>query len=310
MSGSRKYILLFLFLSACCRDHYFEDRIVHEFGSFTRIPVRFSKLSLMDVEIEGRKYSVEIDTGSGCDLALYNDVLNNVCFKRFSHEGEYYDINGDVYLNDNFIINNVNIRDLVVDNVIVQEESKKFRIATEIDFSDVVGNKEASEVLFTSDGRIGNGIFRSYFCIFDFPHSAIYLANDLSERQIKDLFKDFIKVPFQVDDSGLIVITVEVDFGKIRLALDTGSSLSILKKSCLAQCIQVCPPPLPPPGKNMLIIKNKKLVIGAHNFGKKKFCIYEFPDVLDTIDGVLGLEFFQEHTVGFDFKRNLLLISR
>lgn len=102
-----------------------------------------------------------------------------------------------------------------------------------------------------------------------------------------------MEVPLENLD-GEIVISVATDFGMKKLELDTGASHSILNLS-------------PEIMNNHQIIHSDHLVIGERDFGGTDFYVFEMPKHF-KIDGILGRDFFANHAIYIDFKRNRALI--
>ena len=101
-------------------------------------------------------------------------------------------------------------------------------------------------------------------------------------------FSRSICVPFQSGQFG-IVITAETDLGTKRLVLDTGATHSALRG-----VLEVAPP------DELPLSKSNTLLIGNHDFGKWEFVMYPIPKEAHDIDGILGIDFFLEHSIYID----------
>src|SRR5579872_6226845 len=75
--------------------------------AITPIPIRFvpySKLPIVEVEIEGKKYDLELDTGASGEVILRKDVLEEIQNKKFQETVRNFDIKGNLYESSEFIL--------------------------------------------------------------------------------------------------------------------------------------------------------------------------------------------------------------
>ena len=125
--------------------------------------------------------------------------------------------------------------------------------------------------------------------------------------------------PFEfTDDVNLIVIIASVDGYKVRLALDTGASNTIIDLTTLLivgyQVIQADGIVEIETGKGIInastyTLRNLNVLgINAPNFS---VCSYDFlaNSVLSDIDGVLGVDFFKGRKLCIDFDQQEITVS-
>jgi hypothetical protein len=145
------------------------------------------------------------------------------------------------------------------------------------------------------NGRIGWPLFQQMNCFFDFPNSVMFVAKDMKTLQDEAgcALDGFVKTSFDLSHCGLIV-SVETDLGRRRFLLDTGSTWSLFKNSQVE--------------KKGRSFTTDKFQIGGTDFGKTKFCLYEFSDLFE-VDGVLGVDFFKRHAICIDFHNKIAYIN-
>src|SRR5690606_17701092 len=94
----------------------------------TPIPVQFlpyTKLPVIEAIIEGKKYYLELDTGSAKDLVLKEKILEQMTKMEIGLI-KTIDIKGNIYESFEFLISNLNICGLNFDSVSVRQENMDF----------------------------------------------------------------------------------------------------------------------------------------------------------------------------------------
>lgn len=274
--------------------------------SLTPIPIQFfpySKLPVIDVVIEGKKYYLELDTGAAGDLVLKTEILDQMTKKEVGLI-KTIDINGNIYENFEFLIPNLRIYDLNFDSVAVRQENMDFLKEGCVVRDSPINNQKLNELRYANiAGRIGWGILEKKQWYFDFSHSLLWRVDDLDQlkKEVKGFsFSDAVEVPFEIEKRG-IVLVVETKVGVKKFMLDTGACVS-----CLRECL------VPKgagkefePGKRMLL---SDIRIGGKDFGSYSFFLYNFSSMID-VDGILGLQFFERNSIYLDFQNKKALIA-
>lgn len=274
--------------------------------SLTPIPIQFfsySKLPVIEAVIEGKKYYLELDTGSAGDLVLKEEILDQMTKKEVGLI-KTVDINGNIYENFEFWIPNLKIYDLNFDSVVARQENMDFLKEGCVVRASPSNHQKLNQQRHANiAGRIGWGILGKKQWYFDFSHSLLWMVDDLDQlkKEVKDFpFSDSIEVPFEIEKRG-IVLSVETNVGVKKFMLDTGACVS-----CLRECL------VPKgagkefePGKRMLLSDVK---IGGKDFGRYSFFLYEFSPLID-VDGILGLQFFERNSIYLDFQNKKAMIA-
>ena len=300
MNKPYKNIPIILFIIGLgCSLYFFFSRPQPETKdvSCVKLPVSFfpfSRQPLIQVEIEGKKYTLLIDTGSSHRLGLHKRVLERFGDKEFLGVANYLDFKGNPYQIEVFRTPPVKLhKSLEISGLDAQEEN--------IDFLTSGASIQKTRSLFSKirdqlrllwiDGRIGFSPFRDIAAHFDFPHRCLYLGKNLKALEQEGIFQpnDFVALPFAVDHSGP-VISLETNLGEKKFLLDTGATHSII---------------------NATEDSSLNLKVNDTTFGSWYFFYAQFsPKVASEFDGVLGVDFFKKHAICFDFQQGIVYIQK
>lgn len=253
---------------------------------------------MVKAEIAGENYTLQIDTGAVESLYLLENSLQRIQNKIFKNNIKIYDFRGRFYNWKKYLVSKIRIGPLFLSECEIIEETLDFQKNT-----DLSGNLKSSNVS-ENHGSIGWSLFKKYCTLFDFPNSSIFVAENLEYLKKDGLFKmeNFIRVPFEIQD-GLLVISIETELGPLKFILDTGASYRILK---IKEREQITTRYLNS-GEPYYI--SEKLMIGGRDFGPHSFALCKITDLIEA-DGLLGTDFFIEHSVCFDFANQLVYIEK
>lgn len=274
-------------------------------ADFSRIPVRsflfLSKQKFMPIEIEGRSYLALIDTGSSRSF-MRKDVLNEIYNKTYVSDSDFINIYGNKYLTSNFQISEVQIGSFVAD-AIFKEEHENFLTDCVVESNPFISWKVHLLYQVCREAIIGMDILQKFCCIFDFPHSSIYLSEEMDQMIGNNDFltAEWHMVPFDFRKSG-VVLRFETNLGEKRLLLDAGSTLSILRFTDEEKAVH----------QNKIsnqTFASDVLKIHDLDFGSWAFKIMDISKEMDDIDGLLGIEFFNRNIIGFDFRNGIAYIQ-
>lgn len=279
-----------IFLLACTRVL---------FASFSteslRIPVHsfpfLSKQKFVEIHIEGKPYLALIDTGAQCSFMKKN-VLSKIVNRDHVYDSEYMNFFGNKYLAANFQIPELKIGNFCIE-AILTEEDESFSADCTVQTSSLFSWQIRTEAI------IGMDVFQKFACIFDFPHSSIFLANEMSQIIENENFltAEFHAVPFEMGKAG-IILTFETDLGKKRLLLDAGSTLSAIRFTDEEKV-----------GYNKSEFTTHILQVHSLDFSSWKFRVMDIAKEIDDMDGLLGIDFFNKNTICLDFPNRTALIQ-
>lgn len=239
------------------------------------LPVIFdaNNMPLVEVDIEGESYWVEIDVNSPVPLAFDEAHFSKIA-KR----------SGAAYLIPSLKIGPFILRDLAV------SKARNNHLILWQDEDDPVS---------PSSGCLGRFFFRKYFILLDFPHKRMLISNDIAQLQREGFsFSDMVKIPLWCGRK--LTLTIETDVGVQQVRLTTTSTVNILNRSFItdqASCARENGQP---------IFMSHKLVIGNTDFGSTTF--YILPE--ETADGALGMDFLTQHAVCIDCVNKALYVKK
>ncbi len=275
--------------------------------SVTQIPIRFvfySKLPIVEVEIEGVNYDFELDTGASGEIIVRKDILEKIQNKEFRGIVTNFDVKGTLYQSSEFLLPHLKLGNAEFKLVKAREEN--LDLITEgcivWNFSDTYLENQKIR-LKNIAGRIGWGILKRHQWYFDFYHSLLWIVEDLNELENQVSYfsrMNYVNIPFEESQAG-ITFSVETDIGIKKLVLDTGANISCLRKALVetkyAKEFR--------PG---LWMYSSKVEIGKLHFGVYPFFLYEFTPKLD-VDGIMSVQFFEKNGIYLDFKNHRALIG-
>jgi len=296
MSKMKKRLFLLLLSGGVLASTFF----FHS-ASCIKVPVVFRGPGFCPTvkgKIQDHEYAFLVDTGAYQRFYLINSAFSKVTSKKRVKDTKMQDFKGNVYECPIHEVKDLNIHSIALSNAEIVEQGLDFDENTNIWPSIPKSKKRYSH------GTIGLKFFKDFTTLFDFQNSLIILAKSQEELEKSGYFnpKKFISVPFSFE-KGIVTISLDTAFGVCKLVLDTGASFCTLRRSYLeADKITNSLS-----GKS--IAKNSKLVIGDCDFGSWSFAVTDFAEKLN-IDGVLGVDFFLEHAVYFDFGNQLVYIKK
>jgi len=268
-----------------------------------QLPVNFSHNllePLVNIEIEGIKYAVFVDLGSvGYEFHFEDRVLKKIKNKEAVGTGEFGDLRGNLYSCPEFRIPEIKIGDAAIFNSIVTERNHQFLhnvLVWPTSNTQELIDEEAARI----DGKIGLPVFQHYNCLFDFPNSVIVLQKNIGDPGKTYPPNKFVRTPFSLEKYG-IVLSVETNAGIHRVVLDTGATVSAIRKSIIN--------PVNAKEVEKGYFSTDKLTIGGCDYGAWGLILFDISEKWD-VDGCLGADFFLEHAIYLDFHNNMAYIQR
>lgn len=253
----------------------------------------FHNRATISLEIEGKKYSCLLDTGSSHFFDLKLKHLQKITHKERLGTKNHIGFRGKSYLVENYRFPEVKMPNLVMNGLVGCEESIDFlkdsafsrdSMARWIQFKDRLE-------LWLTDGSVGWRMLRGGCPLFDLTNMHLCFAKDLPTliHEAGYSLEGYSTVPFELANCG-IVLTAETQVGIKRLMLDTGATHSILRGK----------------GNESL---DSSLIIAGQDFGRWRFRFLDLTDLFDC-DGVLGIDFFLKHKICLDFPHKRAYIKQ
>jgi len=292
----KKMIFLLLLLVVGFGSTFFFHR-----DSCIKLPVIFKGPNYcpnVKGEIQDHEYSFLVDTGASQRFYLINSAFSKVTSKKWVKNIKVCNFKGNVYEYPIHKVKDLSIHSIALPNAEIVEQGLDFYENINV-WPITHGNRKRY-----AHGIIGLRFFKDFTTLFDFQNSLIILAKSQDELEKSGYFnpKKFIAVPFALEKE-LVTISLDTDFGVCKVILDTGATYCTLRRSYLeADKITEL-------SHGRAIAKNSKLVIGNCDFGSWNFAVTDFGEEMN-FDGALGVDFFLEHAVYFDFKNKLVYIKK
>ncbi len=204
-------------------------------------------------------------------------------------EIETVDFRGNVYDTFLYCLPKIQIKGLSYFEVIACEYREDFKANT------ILWTETSLEKPIEHIGLLGSHLLQRSNFLLDFPHSQLIFCNDLELLKKKGLVsRKSFQIPLKMIRKAFY-LEMETDLGKKVFLLDTGFPISVLHDGLIkgSECMLDIPV-----FSSYLIAHKKKL--GPISF-------YNFPlDPLFQCDGILGVSFFEENILYFNFQEKVV----
>lgn len=249
---------------------------------------------LIPIKVGNQTHSVLLDTGSKFEATLAKSVLES-CQAKSEGKVTVRDITGKSYTQSTFQIPQLSIGNQIFENVLATKTANEFVLNT--DWSTDESNEEKIE---RHRGHIGRGLIKNVNILIDYKQNKILLSKSTIPKKHYNLRK-FQKYKFDKGKLGYI-IPFETDFGIVKLALDTGSTLSLIRQGPYNTTTQYSN------HYKMDYVETNCFKLDGHDYGSQKLFTREISDDLTDMDGVLGMDFIQNHVIFIDNNKGIIHI--
>ncbi|MGE5195809.1 MAG: hypothetical protein ACM3JI_00585 [Anaerolineae bacterium] len=269
--------------------------------SFTQIPVTFTSFDtpLLASEIEETKYLLKFDLGSKFQLSLNKDILASITDKKPYCVAKWRDIKGNFYESPSYLVPKIRVGDLILTEVIVKQEDDIYVTHTTL-WKD---SKDERKFENKDAGTLGRPLLEKTNLLLDFSNSKIIACN--TKQKLKEmgfLLDEMAQVPIETDAKGIIV-KVNTDAGTLKLVLDTGATITLIRSSLLQA--QACKRD----ERGFLTFVTSRFVMGKKDFGRKNLFLYDITPELHEIDGILGMDFLKNHVIYIDYPNKVIYVG-
>lgn len=262
------------------------------------IPIFFDDANtpIMSAKLNGNACFLKFDTGSKHQMLLHTSLLDSLEKKEVG-EKIIMDAKGNKYDTPYYQLSSFQLESLKFKNVLAYEETDlaiKNKTAWEQE-----GLKSTNII----SGRIGRPILEKWNFLLDFPHNKMIATN--SKRVLKEEgfnLAEWIQIRYTLDNIG-IILNIDTDLGLLRLLLDTGTTCTFIKRE-LAD-----PKNLQKDYRDLNFSVSSKFIILDHDFGSRNLYLYDFGKNLTAIDGILGMDFIENHQMYLDYKNSILYLN-
>ena len=266
--------------------------------NYSRITITIGSADtpLTKVEIQGREFLLEVDSGSKFQLTLNKDILNNL-EKNPCGTLQGRDAKGNSYDSPAYLVKKIKIGNHVFNDVVVKEVNDDYVSNTTLFINKT---KNISSGRF---GTVGRALLEKMNLFFDFQNFVILESNDIMNlKEAGYQLENLVAVPFEMGRTGAI-LTVDTDLGKTRLSLDTGSTVSLIRSSLLQNN---------EPEKReygLPCYNTSKFMIGNKDFGNMDLYLFDITSELHEIDGILGMDFLRNHIFYINYQDKVIYIG-
>ncbi len=243
-------------------------------GYFSSHAVSYDKYNfpIIDVELQGKNYSLVFDLGFRFPLFLYKETLDGID-KQPRGIGQWNTFAGQTCEAPSYLIPKMRIGNLTLKNVIANQMTED-----------------------ESCGHLGRFLGEEFNLFLDFPHDRIIACDTFPKLQEKKLVNnDWVSVPFELHRVG-IVFSVDTDLGPLKLALKTSCTCNHLRSSFF------------PPDARFFFTSSPFSIKGVH-FGHVTFHPIDLPELLNGIDGFIGMDFLKDHSLYLDYTHKIAYLE-
>lgn len=294
MKFKKSLIFLLILACSCSVTHKSTEKPIAKKNTPYFISVPLSKFSVIqspcvEIEIEGRKFSAELDLGFRGDLTFTTETMNLISSKYFIREKPMYGIRGKEYTTKLYQIPKLQIGKMTFLEPVLQEGAKEFT-------RDSTFVQNGGEPSPREPGRLGWEIFSNVNLLIDIKNSRIAFCDSIDTLKTNGYeIEKFTKTPLFLE-RGLVELDVETSKGNLRCMLDTGATWNILNCDTEEKSIDEAI------WEQDNILEYHNFNISGKNFGPVDF--HRMPIKIPIhIVAILGMEFFQHNLVFLDFNR-------
>jgi hypothetical protein len=240
---------------------------------------------LVNVRIQNREILLELDIGDSSALVLHPSVLSSLSTAPTGESSRGYGMEGKVF-------------DLPIVRV------KRVEIGTAV-FADVSIHADSHDDAFRkqqltergTQGYIGTGLFKGYKLVLNYRrHLLTLMQKDVALKSQSSCRGQMIPLVRSVNWG--LVSSAHTDGGDALFVWDTGApGLAIVKANAAAIHVDV----------SRDTVSLKHFDMNGHEFGPLQFHVWDFPAPPGMV-GMLGYDFFRDHTVCIDFAGNQLFV--
>ncbi len=271
----RKNLLFFLIgvlVASAAIAFFLNDSTETKYYQEIAVTYNSSETPLVEVSIDGKTYSLPLDLGSRFPLTLNNEVLDNIP-KTLNGTTQLQDIKGNLHEVPMYVLQDLKIGDLKLNNVIAIEEKS---------------NSKIQEL-----GSFGRPLLQRFNLLLDFKNSKIIVSNNISrlKKSGYDIDK-MVKLP--LEDSRRITLEATTYLGTGKFDLDTGATVNFLKASLILNGERS----KEHPGTKTFTFP--KFFIGDRDFGRTTLHLFNSTHDYSESVGCLGMSFLKEHIVYID----------
>lgn len=279
-------LVLFVFASLAMASQMPQEESLAKHVIPLHLDRKMTGMPIIDVKIGDVVLPLALDTGANnVFIAIIPEALEKLPVTSSLQIQKNMDVDGNVYHSKSFILPQITLGNLKLENVLATEE---LRVSPD-----------------ESQGIIGNKLFENYNVLLDYQASTMTLYSNKQSATDLDL-KKWKQMPFKHEDIGIILeASLGKVTGKLRFCLDTGAiavdeqgkAFDMLKKELVKT--QNRP--------DSQAIYTDKFMADGQKLGKLDFYLVDFAE--PPVDGFLGYNFLQHYQTFIDFPNQMLYLK-
>ncbi len=255
----------------------------------TFMQLQFSSDSrpLVPVKIKGKQYLLELNFGSKADMQLCKSTLDLLEAPKIDNFS-LHTLKGIFMVVPSYVVNNIEL-----------SGKSPFTARALMD----VHTKPKTKSFLKIAGCLGRGILEKDTLFLDLQRKRFALGLNLSQL-VKAGYKieKMERYPFFMSKLGL-VLPCTVEGHPVRLGIGAYSPCSFL-------FLHAHPSPLAHiASTSATSCSLPHLMLGKQDLGVKKFFFLQVSDLLEDIDGELGLDFLKTHTLYIDYREKIVYVG-
>jgi hypothetical protein len=261
------------------------------------VSVTDANLPLIEVQIGNIHPLLVLDLGDKLQLTLNKRLLQSAS-KRVQGKSLFRDALGNSYESRAFRLPLVQLGKLRLRDVTATEQKDDFVVNTTL-----YAEAGPDELCEGKSGSIGRALLGARNLLLDFGTGQLYVSNNRSKLKKAGYdLRQFVSLPFEMARTG-VVVPVVTDVGSLRLSLDTGSTFTIAKPA------QFADREVSATDHGFSVVTTCQFSIGEKDFGSMDIHLFDITPELHEIDGVLGMDFLEQHILYIDYDHGLLWIG-
>lgn len=167
-----------------------------------------------DADIQGQKFLLLIDTGSGYAISLNKRLTQDLELIKTGKTANFFMTSGEAFHSDEILIPEVHFGPITFTNILGREDGEWL-----------------DQNPLKIEGILGRPFLQNHYVLIDLVDNKLILSE--TQAEIEDLgypLDQWTATPFSLTNVG-IILDVQIQNLPAQLALDTGSSHTIVKNS-------------------------------------------------------------------------------
>lgn len=248
-----------------------------------------------------------IDTGGAFCCRLYEPLVDQLPQKTIYETSTFRDVTGELKSCTEFLMHDIKFLKLNFINFAVIPNPLEFRESHYLACNPTIGTKNQKNL--SQDpvrSLIGHQLLNVMNFMLDFKKNTLILYQPELVPSLRFPFKGLAhieQIPFEYEENRGLYCWIETNFGKKRFLIDTGASLTFLSPhEIFIQASQNTDPDC----LNSLVFDHFKL--GSKDFAPQEAHIVNQLN-FENMDGILGMDFFDNKILFFDMTNRILYLK-